>query len=105
MKTARLVAVALLAIFCLSLAAGAAFADEKIKVKGKIKDYDIDKKVLVVAADDGKDMTFVIEDEKALKKLDDRLFKDDEVRIKYVVKDGKNVIEGTNDLKGTKPGC
>ncbi|MDA8077348.1 MAG: DUF1344 domain-containing protein, partial [Nitrospiraceae bacterium] len=80
-------------------------AEDKMNVKGKIKEYDLEKKTLVVTADDGKEMTFVMQNEKALKKLDDRLFTGDEVKIRYTVKDGKNVIEGVNDLKGTKPGC
>ena len=80
-------------------------AEEKIKVQGKIKDYDLEKKTVVIITDDGKEMTFVVENESAFKKLDDRLFRDDEVKIKYIIQDGKNVIKGSNDLKGTKPGC
>lgn len=105
MKASRVVTVLLMAFFCMSLFAGLVMAEEKIKVQGKIKDYDLDKKTVVVITDSGKEMTFVIENESALKKLDDRLFRDDEVKIRYIVIDGKNVIQGSNDLKGTKPGC
>lgn len=98
-------AIMALAIFCLSLFAGIALAEEKITAKGKIKSYDFDSKTVVVTMEDGKDMTFVIDNDKALKKLDDRLFKDDEVKIKYVIENGKNIIKQNNDFKGTKPGC
>jgi len=41
----------------------------------------------------------------ALNKLDDRLFVDDEVKIKYVKVGDRLVIKDANDCKGTKPGC
>ena len=105
MKVFRLIAVSVLAVFCIALFAGLALAEEKIEIKGKIKEYDLDAKTIVIKADDGKEMTFTIENEKALKKLDDRLFPDDEVKIKYIIKDGKNIIKENNDLRGTKAGC
>jgi len=105
MKATRLIAVSVLAIFCIAMFAGFALAEEKISTKGKIKSYDLDEKTVVVATDDGKEMTFTIENEKALKKLDDRLFPGDEVKIKYIIKDNKNIIKENNDLRGTKPGC
>lgn len=90
---------------CIAILGGMASAEEKISVKGKIKSYDIEAKTVTVVTDDGKEMTFTIESDKALKKLDDRLFKDDEVKVRYIIIDGKNVIKDSNDLKGTKPGC
>lgn len=105
MKALRVTAILVAALFCVSLFSGLVMAEEKIKVQGTIKDYDIGKKVVLINTADGKEMSFVVENESALKKLDDRLFRDDEVKIKYVIMDGKNVIKGSNDLKGTKPGC
>lgn len=105
MKAARLFTLSVLAIFCIALFAGFAVAEEKMNFKGKIKDYDLDAKTVTVVSDEGKEMTFTVEDEKALKKLDDRLFPDDEVRIKYIIKDDKNIIKEKNDLRGTKAGC
>lgn len=105
MKTTRLIAVSVLAVFCIAMFAGFATAEEKIDFKGKIKSYDLDAKTVTVVADDGKEMTFTVEDEKALKKLDDRLFPGDEVRIKYITRDNKNIINKNNDLRGTKAGC
>lgn len=105
MRATRLIAVSVLAIFCIALFAGFAIAEEKIAVKAKIKSYDLDAKTLTVVTDDSKEMTFTVEDEKALKKLDDKLFPNDEVRIKHIIKDGKNIIKEKNDLRGTKAGC
>ncbi|PKL51697.1 MAG: hypothetical protein CVV37_05135 [Nitrospira bacterium HGW-Nitrospira-1] len=105
MKVTRLFAVSVLAIFSIAMFAGFAIAEDKINVKGKIKDYDLDAKTLVLVAEDGHEMTFTLENEQALKKLDDRLFPGDEVRIKYIIKDKKNIIKGKNDLRGTKAGC
>ncbi len=105
MRIAKAVPVIVIAILCVSMIAGIAIAEEKISAKGKIKDYDIDNKTVVVTMDDGKDMTFIIENEKALQKLDDMLFKGDEVKIKYVIEDGKNKVKLNSDFKGTKPGC
>jgi len=105
MKAARLVTLSVLAVFCMALLAGFAMAEEKMDFKGKIKNYDLDAKTVTVVSGDGKEMTFTVENEKALKKLDDRLFPDDEVRIKYIIKDGRNIIKENNDLRGTKAGC
>jgi len=105
MKTSRIVAVLALVVCCFILAAGLAAAEEKINVKGKIKAYDLDAKTVTVVTDDNKEMTFVVKSEKAIQKLDDRLFKGDEVKIRYIIKGGQNLIQDTNDLKGTKPGC
>lgn len=105
MKASRVIALLAVAVFCFTLFAGISLATDKIKVKGKIKDYDLANKTVVVNTDDGKEMAFTIESEEALKKLDDRLYKGDEVKIRYIEKDGKHVIPDSNDLKGTKPGC
>jgi hypothetical protein len=105
MKISRSVTVMVLTMFCLVLFAGIVLADEKINVKGKITGYDLDAKTVTVATDDGKEMTFNIESKKALEKLDDKLFKGDEVKIRYTEKDGKKLIRDATDFKGTKPGC
>ncbi|MBZ0156741.1 MAG: hypothetical protein K8I29_11115 [Alphaproteobacteria bacterium] len=105
MRGARVVvAVLVMALFCVSLLAGAAVAAEKVSVKGKVKDYDVAQKTVTVTVD-GKDTTFVVENETVLKKLDDRIVQGDEVKVKYTEEGGKNVIKGSNDLKGTKAGC
>ena len=105
MKTARITAVLVLIACSLMLIAGMATAADKINVKGKIKSYDLDAKTVTVTADDGKEMTFTIKSDKALEKLDDRLFKGDEVKIRYTEEGGKMLLLDGNDLRGTKPGC
>jgi hypothetical protein len=105
MKYSKALAVPVLLVFFVSVFAGVALSEDKLSVKGKITGFDIDAKTVVITTDDGKEMTFVIENDKALKKLDDRLFKDDEVKIRYIIRDGKNIINQNNDFRGTKPGC
>ena len=105
MKTSGIVRVMVVVVGIIMLLAGISVAADKINVKGKITSYDIEAKTVTIAADDGKEMTFSIRSDKALQKLDDRLFKGDEVKIRYIIKDNKNLIQDTNDFKGTKPGC
>ncbi|MEI6414006.1 MAG: hypothetical protein WCP34_07055 [Pseudomonadota bacterium] len=90
-------------VFCCLQFSGVATADET--VKGKIKSYDLGKKTLVIAPDNGKSLTFLIQNEKALKSLDDQLFVDDEVKIRYSVQNGQNIISNPGDLRSTRPGC
>ncbi len=104
MKRLRAVAVLMLTIFFVTMVVGAVFAADKIEVKGKIKDYDLNKKTVVVTVD-GKDMSFEVLNEGAMRKLGDRLDRGDEVKIKYTTEGGKNVVKGFMDLRGTKPGC
>jgi maltose-binding protein MalE len=104
MKTARVIAITLAAILCLSVLSGVAMAEDKIKVKGIIVTFDLDERTVTVDVD-GQEMTFYVENDIALFKLDDRLWEEDEVKIKYVVEGDKMVIKEANDMKGSKPGC
>ena len=104
MKTARVMALTLAVMLCFAVVSGAALAEDKIKVKGIIVSFDLDERTVTVDID-GEEMTFYVENDVALFKLDDRLWEEDEVKIKYLVEDGKNVVKEANDMKGTKPGC
>ena len=104
MKTARLLAITLAAIVCLSAISGAAVAEDKIRVKGLIVTFDLDERTVTVDVD-GEEMTFYVENDVALFKLDDRLWEEDEVKIRYIVEGDRKVIKEANDMKGTKPGC
>ena len=104
MKAARVLIISLAAILCLSLISGVAMAEDKTRVKGLIVTFDLDERTVTVDVD-GKEMTFYVENDVALFKLDDRLWEDDEVKIRYVVEGDRMVIKEANDLKGTKPGC
>ena len=105
MNASRVVAIVLAVMMVMTAFAGVSMAAEKILVKGKILEYDLDEQTVTIKADSGEEMTFVIENDVALFKLDDRLFEDDEVKIKYVEESGKKVIKEGSDMKGTKPGC
>ncbi len=91
-------------LFCAQLL-GTAMAEDKVLVKGKITEYNLSAKTLVVAVDGGSNMTFTVQDDKSLKMLDDQLFSGDAVKIHYLAKDGKNLITEPGDLKSARPGC
>lgn len=105
MRAVKILLTLLAVLLGVTLIAGIAMAEEKVLVKGKIVSYDLDARTLTIKADSGEQMTFEVENDVALGKLDDRLFVDDEVKVKYVNEDGKLVIKDSSDLKGTKPGC
>lgn len=92
MKTSKTIILAVLAIFCMAMLTGVAVAEEKVSIKGKVKSIDVNTKTVVVDTEDGKAVTITVEDEETLKKLKDgRISTDDDVKVKYVIKDGKNV--------------
>jgi hypothetical protein len=104
MKTRGMITIILVAMLVLTVFTGIALAEDKIKVKGLIVTFDLDERTVTVDVD-GEEMTFYIENDIALFKLDDRLWEEDEVKIRYVVEGEKKVIKEANDMKGTKPGC
>jgi len=105
MRASRVVIIVAAVLMVITVFAGVSMAEDKIFVKGKILEYDLDEQTVTIKADSGEEMTFVIENDVALFKLDDRLFEGDEVKINYVVENGKKVIKDGSDLKGTKAGC
>lgn len=105
MRVVRMLLVLMAVLLGVTLVAGIALAEDKTLVKGRIVSYDLDARTLTIKADSGEQMSFIVENEIALGKLDDRLFVEDEVKVKYVKEDGKLVIKDSSDLKGTKPGC
>ncbi len=81
----------LLIALCL-VAAGSAAAEEK--VNGRVKSIDLSTNTVVVTSYEGQDVTVTIsaDDTAALDKLKDgRIKVEDDIKVKYVVKDGKNV--------------
>lgn len=72
--------------------AGAAVAEEKIS--GTVRSIDLETRTVVIKAHSGPEVAITISDDDAatLNKFKKKLIKvDDEVRVNYVVKDGKNV--------------
>jgi Cu/Ag efflux protein CusF len=81
-----------LAALSLLVFAGAAAAEERIS--GTVKSIDLETRTIVVKAHQGPEVAITIseEDTATLDKFRKKVIKeDDDVRVKYVVKDGKNV--------------
>ena len=84
--------VIMVAALCLTFLASAAGAEEKIS--GRVKSIDLETKTIVVTTYEGQDVAITIspEDTSTLNKLKEkRVREDDDVKVRYVVKDGKNV--------------
>lgn len=89
MKTKKTIAL-LLAALALLVFAGVAGAEEK--VNGKVKSIDLETKTVVISTYDGQEVSITVEDALTLNKLiENRIKVDDDVKVKYVIKDGKNV--------------
>jgi Cu/Ag efflux protein CusF len=89
MKTRRRMAL-FLAALTLTVLAGVAGAEEK--VNGTVKSIDLETKTVVISTYDGQEVTITVEDTVTLNKLKERRIKvGDDVKVKYIVKDGKNV--------------
>jgi hypothetical protein len=90
----------LAALFLLVLAS-AAGAEEKIN--GKVKSIDLETRTIVIAAHNGPEVAITVSDEDTatLNKFRKKLIKvDDAVRVKYVVKEGKNVATSFRKIVG-----
>jgi Cu/Ag efflux protein CusF len=92
MKTKRNLAAVILAALCLAVLAGVAVAEEK--ASGIVKSIDLATNTVVITTYERQDVTITIsaEDTHTLKKLKENLIRvGDDVKAKYVKKDGKNV--------------
>ena len=90
--TARVKGIVILLITLCLAVAGLAAAEEK--VNGRVKSIDLSTNIVVVTSYEGQEVPITIssEDTTALDKLKDgRIKVDDDIKVKYVVKDGKNV--------------
>ena len=92
-KTVRIAAGLIAAIFCIVFLSGIAVAEEKVTFIGKVKSIDLKTNTVVVTEKKTeKDITVQIEDDTTLAKLKDgRINEGDEVKVKYIIKDGKNI--------------
>jgi hypothetical protein len=92
MRTTHSLWILLIAVFCLAVQAGAAGSEDK--VNGRVKSIDLATHTVVVRSFDGHDVAITInaDDTSTLKKLrDGRIKVDDDVKVRYVKKDGKNM--------------
>ncbi len=82
----------ILAALCLIFLAGASGAEEKIS--GRVKSIDLETKTVVVTTYEGQEVTITInpEDTSTLNKLKEKRVRvDDDVKVRYITRDGKNV--------------
>lgn len=74
------------------MVSGMAISEELISIKGKVKTIDLKTNTVVITTKDGQEVTIAVEDETTLAKFKDgRISEGDEVKVKYVIKDGKNI--------------
>ncbi len=91
MKVSRILIISVLAIFCVVMLPGFATAEEKVSIRGKVKSIDQNTKTAVVTTSEGKEVTIAVEDNATLDKFKDgRIGEGDDVKVKYVIKEGKN---------------
>lgn len=92
MKTKKMNKAFILAALLLMISAGFAGAEEKIS--GRVKAIDLEANTVVVTTYEGQDVTITIsaEDSLTLNKLKEKRIKvDDDIKVKFINKDGKNV--------------
>jgi len=78
--------------FCVMIHSGSATAEEKVSVKGVVAVVNLAKRTVLVTTLDNQDLLVTVEDDVTLAKLKDgRISPGDQVSIKYVVRDAKNV--------------
>lgn len=71
---------------------GIAISEDVISIKGKVKTIDLKTNTVVITVQDSEEVTVTVEDETTLAKFKDgRISEGDEVKVKYITKDGKNI--------------
>ncbi len=72
--------------------AGKVIADEnQISIKGKVRNIDLSSNTVTIMTKDG-DVNVLIEDEETLNKFKTgKIIEGDEVKVKYIIRDGVNV--------------
>ena len=66
------------------------FAEEQ-SISGTVKSIDLSTGKAVITTYEGQDIPLAIEDKKTLDKFEDKRIKlDDDVKVKYITKDGEN---------------
>ncbi|MBI4684118.1 MAG: hypothetical protein HY755_02850 [Nitrospirae bacterium] len=75
-----------------SVLVSSAFSEEVMSVSGIVQSVDLSTSTIVITTYEGKDITIFIEDETTQEKLKARRIKaDDDVKVKYVSRDSKNI--------------
>lgn len=101
MKLSKAIIIMALAIFYIAMFSGIVMAEEKVSMRGKVKSIDQNAKTAVVTARDGKEVTVAVDDNTTLDKFKDgRINEGDDVKVKYVIKDGKNLATSFKKAAG-----
>lgn len=81
-----------LALCIAVLFSGVVFSEEMVSIKGKVKTIDLNTKTVVITTSSGDEVSVVVEDETTLAKFKDgRITEGDDVKVKYTIRDGKNI--------------
>lgn len=92
MNKSRIITKTLLIVFSLFFFSGTALTAEKTTIVGIVQSIDLDSQTVVVKTYTGKTLTITVEDELTLKKLKTRRIRvEDEVKVRYIQQDGKNL--------------
>jgi hypothetical protein len=92
-KYSRLpVAVITLILCAMFITDGLAAQAGQILLNGRVKSIELTTNTVVVTSYEGKDIRLSIEDQEILNKFKEgRIKVDDDVNVKYIIKDGKNI--------------
>lgn len=92
MKAKRMGLMILISIVVSMMIAGYVIADEnQISIKGKVKSIDMKSNTVTITTKNG-DVTILVEDSETLNKFKDgRISEGDDVKVKYIIRDGVNV--------------
>ncbi|HET6515139.1 MAG TPA: hypothetical protein VFG09_08265 [Thermodesulfovibrionales bacterium] len=91
MATSRFVMIAV-TLFLVAIVPSIAMAEDVITITGTVKGIDLTTNTIIVTTNEGKDVAITVEDNATLDKFRKQRIKvDDDVRVKYKVRDGKNV--------------
>ncbi|MCX7793339.1 MAG: hypothetical protein N2257_02875 [Thermodesulfovibrionales bacterium] len=88
----RLYAIAGILLMLSLIFSGTISAEEVVSLKGKVKSIDLKTGAVIITTQAGQEVTVIVEDEATLSKFKDgRITEGDEVKVKYTIKDGKNI--------------
>lgn len=92
MKSKRIGLMILISFVVSMMIVGYVIADEnQISIKGKVKNIDLKSNTVTITTKDG-DVTVLVEDGETLNKFKDgRISEGDDVKVKYIIRDGVNV--------------
>ncbi|MGO9015627.1 MAG: hypothetical protein ACLQF0_11665 [Dissulfurispiraceae bacterium] len=89
-----------IALLLIAVMAGPVFAEEQA-INGTVKSIDLSTGNAVIATYEGKDIPVTVEDKKTLDKFEDKRIRlGDDVKVRYITKDDKNITTFFRRLAG-----